>query len=82
MSRMYEIDGEKMSTRSIQTEARVHGITDRHIITGRLNRGDRTRARLFRPVATWLRHNHVTSRDEVAEAIKALDSRPRLWTGY
>lgn len=80
MSRFYEIDGEQMSLRSIQTEARTHGITDAQI-NSRLHRGERTRARLFRPVAKCPAHG-AAARDEVAEAIKALDSRPRLWSGY
>ena len=80
MSRFYEIDGEKMSLRSIQTEAREHGITDAQI-NSRLHHGDRTRARLFRPAEARPTRGRA-ARDEVAEAIKALDSRPRLWTGY
>lgn len=81
MSRMYEIDGEKMSLQSIQTEARAYGITGPRTIVNRLHRGDRTRARLFRPAEARPTHGRA-ARDEVAEAIKALDSRPRLWTGY
>ena len=80
MSRFYEIDGEQMSLRSIQTEARTHGITDAQI-NSRLHRGDRTRARLLRPAVLHPTQDQA-ARDEVAEAIKALDSRPRLWTGY
>lgn len=76
-----EVDGELIGRSTITREAEAAGVPVK-TVRQRLARGDRTRERLFRPVKHIKTGRRVAAADEVREALAALDSRPRQWTGY